>query len=72
MALLGRAVLIRRGANSDEDKLGEAHPLGHIRGEVQAAGLMVNYLYDLTRIETSHDRFVQGRVVHSRALSALL
>ena len=42
------------------------------KGLKQAAGLMVNYLYDLSRIETSHDRFVQGRVVHSRALSALL
>ncbi|MBC7729636.1 MAG: malonyl-CoA decarboxylase family protein [Microbacteriaceae bacterium] len=42
------------------------------KGLKQAAGLMANYLYDLSRIETSHDRFVQGRVVHSRALSALL
>ena len=42
------------------------------KGLKQAAGLMVNYFYDLSRIETSHDRFVQGRVVHSRALSALL
>ncbi|OGB06831.1 MAG: decarboxylase [Burkholderiales bacterium RIFCSPHIGHO2_12_FULL_69_20] len=42
------------------------------KGLKQAAGLMVNYLYDLSRIETCHDRFVRGRVVHSRALSALL
>mgnify|MGYP000473351842 CR=1 FL=1 len=42
------------------------------KGLKQSAGLMVNYLYDLARIETSHDRFVEGRVVHSRALSALL
>jgi malonyl-CoA decarboxylase len=42
------------------------------KGLKQAAGLMVNYLYDLSRIETCHDKFVQGRVVHSRALSALL
>jgi malonyl-CoA decarboxylase len=42
------------------------------KGLKQSAGLMVNYLYDLARIETCHDRFVQGRVVHSRALSALL
>ena len=33
---------------------------------------MANYLYDLARVETSHARFVQGRVVHSRALAALL
>ena len=42
------------------------------KGLKQSAGLMVNYLYDLTRIETCHDRFVQGRVVHARALAALL
>jgi malonyl-CoA decarboxylase len=43
-----------------------------VKGLKQSAGLMVNYLYDLSRIETCHDRFVHGRVVHSRALSALL
>ena len=42
------------------------------KGLKQSAGLMVNYLYDLGRIETCHDRFVKGRVVHSRAISALL
>jgi malonyl-CoA decarboxylase len=42
------------------------------KGLKQSAALMVNYLYDLSRIEQFHDRFVQGRVVHSRALSALL
>jgi malonyl-CoA decarboxylase len=38
----------------------------------QSAGLMVNYLYDLGKIELHHDRFVHGKVVHSRAVSALL
>jgi malonyl-CoA decarboxylase len=42
------------------------------KGLRQSAGLMVNYLYDLARVESCHDRFVRGRVVHSRALSALL
>jgi malonyl-CoA decarboxylase len=42
------------------------------KGLRQSAGLMVNYLYDLSRIESCHHRFIQGRVVHSRALSALL
>ena len=42
------------------------------KGLKQSAGLMVNYLYDLARIEHCHDKFVQGRVVHSRALSGLL
>ena len=42
------------------------------KGLKQSAGLMVNYLYDLTRIESCHQQFIDGRVVHSRALSALL
>ena len=42
------------------------------KGLKQSAGLRVNYLYDLARIETCHDRFFNGRVVHSRALAALL
>ena len=42
------------------------------KGFKQSAGLMVNYLYDLARIEQHHDRFAQGKVAHSRAVSALL
>jgi malonyl-CoA decarboxylase len=42
------------------------------KGLRQSAGLMVNYLYDLARIESCHHRFIHGRVVHSRALSTLL
>jgi malonyl-CoA decarboxylase len=42
------------------------------RGLKESAGLMVNYLYDLRRIERHHDRFVRGEVVASRAISALL
>ncbi len=38
---IGRAVFIRRGADRDEDELGERHPLGDICGELQATGLMV-------------------------------
>ena len=41
-------------------------------GLKQSAGLMVNYLYDLSKIEQHHDRFAQGKVAHSRAVSALL
>ena len=41
-------------------------------GLKQSAGLMVNYLYDLAKIELHHDRFAQGKVAHSRAVSALL
>jgi malonyl-CoA decarboxylase len=42
------------------------------RGLKESAGLMVNYLYDLAKIELHHDRFAQGKVAHSRAVSALL
>jgi malonyl-CoA decarboxylase len=42
------------------------------KGLKQSAGLMVNYLYDLARIERHHDRFARGGVVASRAMTALL
>jgi malonyl-CoA decarboxylase len=42
------------------------------KGLKQSAGLMVNYLYDLARVERHHDRFAHGEVVASRAISALL
>ena len=42
------------------------------KGLKQSAGLMVNYRCDLGGIETGHDRFVKGREVHSRTISAML
>ena len=42
------------------------------KGLRQSFGLMVNYLYDLDRIEASHDKFRQGEVARSRAAAALL
>lgn len=42
------------------------------KGLKQSAGLMVNYLYDLSKIELYHDRFAHDKVAHSRAVSALL
>ncbi len=42
------------------------------KGLKQSAALMVNYLYDLSRVELCHGRFTKGRVVHSRAISSLL
>ncbi len=38
----------------------------------QSAGLMVNYLYDLDRVEQSHEDFVNGTVTHARAVSSLI
>ncbi|HEY8706738.1 MAG TPA: malonyl-CoA decarboxylase [Burkholderiaceae bacterium] len=42
------------------------------KGTRQSFGLMVNYLYDLDRVEAHHEKFTQGEVAHSRALAALL
>ena len=45
--------------------------LGNVarRGMAESYGLMVNYLYDLDRIEANHEAFVrQGQVAHSDAV----
>lgn len=41
-------------------------------GLKQSFGLMVNYLYDLGKVEASHEAFTHGDVVHSRAVGSLL
>ena len=53
------------------ERLNAQANLSH-KGLKQSAGLMVNYLYDLSRIEAYHERFANGRVAHSRAISSLL
>jgi malonyl-CoA decarboxylase len=40
------------------------------QGLKQSAGLMVNYLYDLDKVEESHTKFRQGEVARSRAVTA--
>jgi malonyl-CoA decarboxylase len=43
------------------------------RGMTESFGLMVNYLYDLDRIEANHEGFVrQGEVAHSADVGSLL
>ncbi|MDE1947691.1 MAG: malonyl-CoA decarboxylase family protein [Burkholderiales bacterium] len=42
------------------------------KGLRQSFGLMVNYRYDLSRIEASHTQFRRGEVAHSRAVAALV
>lgn len=37
----------------------------------QSCGMMVNYLYDLDRVEEYHQRFLDGAVVHSQAVARL-
>jgi malonyl-CoA decarboxylase len=33
---------------------------------------MVNYLYDLSSVEENHERFANGEVISSRAVSKLM
>jgi len=40
-------------------------------GLQQSCGVMVNYLYDLDRVEENHERFLDGTVVHSQAVARL-
>lgn len=42
------------------------------KGLRQSAGLMVNYLYDLGSVEDNHERFANGEIVYSRAVSRLM
>ena len=43
------------------------------KGREQSAGIMVNYLYDLARIEENHEAFFdEGRIAVSRTISRLL
>ncbi len=42
------------------------------KGLKQSAGLMVNYLYDLEKVEEYHERFTQGEVIYSKLVSQLL
>ena len=42
------------------------------KGTSQSLGLMVNYLYDLGKVEAQHEKFTEGEVAHSRAIAALL
>lgn len=41
-------------------------------GLKQSFGLMVNYLYDLEKVEASHEKFKQGEVARSRAVHTLM
>ena len=55
-------------------RLERLNPSGNLsrKGLKQSFGMMVNYLYDLQKVETSHEKFTQGDVAHSRAVAALL
>jgi malonyl-CoA decarboxylase len=55
-------------------RLERLNPLGDLsrKGLKQSYGMMVNYLYDLQKIEASHEQFVNGEVAHSRAVAGLI
>jgi malonyl-CoA decarboxylase len=42
------------------------------KGLQQSAGLMVNYLYELDKVEAQHEAFSKGQIVSGRAVNALL
>jgi malonyl-CoA decarboxylase len=43
------------------------------KGREQSAGIMVNYLYDLPKIEENHEAyFDQGKIAVSRSVNRLL
>ena len=55
-------------------RLERLNPLGDLseKGLRQSFGLMVNFLYDLKKVELHHENFVLGEVAHSRQLASLL
>ena len=42
------------------------------KGLKQSFGIMVNYLYDLDKIEASHEKFKHGEVARSRAVHTVM
>jgi len=55
-------------------RLERLNPLADLsaKGVKQSFGMMVNYLYDLQKVEIHHEKFTHGEVAHSRALASLL
>jgi malonyl-CoA decarboxylase len=45
---------------------------GSRKGLQQSAGLMVNYLYELDKVEAHHETFLQGKVTYSRSIEKLI
>ena len=52
-------------------RLERLNPRGNVstKGLRQSFGMMVNYLYDLNKVEASHAKFRQGEVARSRAIT---
>jgi malonyl-CoA decarboxylase len=82
---LAAMFLVHLGATADGDPVARFHldngarlerlnPLGDLsaKGVRQSFGVMVNYLYDLKKVEAHHEKFVAGEVAHSRHIAAWL
>lgn len=54
-------------------RLERLNPRGNMsaKGLRQSFGMMVNYLYDLSKVEASHAKFRQGEVARSRGLATV-
>jgi malonyl-CoA decarboxylase len=55
-------------------RLERLNPLADLspKGAKQSFGMMVNYLYDLEKVESHHEKFTHGETAYSRALASLL
>ena len=55
-------------------RLERLNPMGNLSkpGLKQSFGMMVNYLYDLSRVEAHHEAFTQGEIAAARAVTSLL
>jgi len=55
-------------------RLERLNPNGNLsaKGLKQSFGIMVNYLYDLDKVEASHEKFKQGEVARSRAVHTVM
>jgi malonyl-CoA decarboxylase len=55
-------------------RLERLNPLADLsaKGVKQSFGMMVNYLYDLQKVEVHHEKFTHGEVAQSRAIAALI
>jgi malonyl-CoA decarboxylase len=85
MTRLGAYYLACLSATPDGDQVARFHldngarlerlnPLGDLSAKAvkQSLGMMVNYLYDLDKVEVHHERFVEGDTACSRAMTSLL
>jgi malonyl-CoA decarboxylase len=55
-------------------RLERIHTLANLsaRGRAESCGMMVNYLYDLDRVEANHESFTNGEMSASRPVRSLL